>query len=119
MAKIRLNSAFGSRDGVVGSGREEGRAHARRDDRPQLVVCSVITTARKPSKRRRSCYLAQPPHIVKASGVGEEIVKQAQSILGWPGTKEQIHEAMRYVPDEFALRISATGTPDEARPDHY
>jgi 5,10-methylenetetrahydromethanopterin reductase len=38
-----------------------------------------------------------------------------QSILGWPATKEQVHEAMQYVPDEFVLSISATGTPDEVK----
>jgi 5,10-methylenetetrahydromethanopterin reductase len=42
-------------------------------------------------------------------------VRKVQSILGWPATKEQIHEAMQYVPDEFVLKISATGTPEEAR----
>ena len=44
-----------------------------------------------------------------------EIVGNVHSILGWPATKEQIHEAMQYVPDEFVLSISATGTPQEAR----
>ena len=60
-------------------------------------------------------YLAQQPHIAKASGVSEEIVRKVQSILGWPATIEQIHEAMQYVPDEFVLKISATGTPEEVR----
>ena len=32
-----------------------------------------------------------------------------------PATKEQIHEAMQYVPDDFVLTISATGTPDEVK----
>jgi 5,10-methylenetetrahydromethanopterin reductase len=87
-------------------------------DRPQLVVCSVDHDRKKAIEAAKvllTQYLAQQPHIAKASGVSEEIVKQAQSILGWPATKEQIHEAMQYVPDEFVLRISATGTPDEAR----
>ena len=60
-------------------------------------------------------YLAQQPHIAKASGVNPDIVKQIQSILGWPATKEQIEAAMVYVPDDLVLRITATGTPDEAR----
>jgi 5,10-methylenetetrahydromethanopterin reductase len=42
-------------------------------------------------------------------------VGNVQSILGWPATKEQIRQAMQYVPDDFVLRISATGTPEEAR----
>lgn len=87
-------------------------------DRPQLVVCSVDHDRKKAIEAAKvllTQYLAQQPHIAKASGVSEDIVTQVQSILGWPATKEQIHEAMKYVPDEFVLKISATGTPDEAR----
>lgn len=87
-------------------------------DRPQLVVCSVDHDRKKAIEAAKvllTQYLAQQPHIAKASGVGEDIVKQVQSILTWPATKEQIHQAMQYVPDEFVLKISATGTPDEAR----
>jgi len=87
-------------------------------DRPQLVVCSVDHDRQKAieaAKMLLTQYLAQQPHIAKASGVGEDIVKKVQSILGWPATKEQVHEAMQFVPDEFVLKISATGTPDEAR----
>jgi 5,10-methylenetetrahydromethanopterin reductase len=87
-------------------------------DRPQLIVCSVDHDRKKAieaAKELLTQYLAQQPHIAKASGVGEEVVGKVQSILGWPATKEQIHEAMQYVPDEFVLKISATGTPEEAR----
>jgi len=42
-------------------------------------------------------------------------VAQIQSILGWPATHEQVRAAMKFVPDDLVLRISATGTPDEAR----
>jgi 5,10-methylenetetrahydromethanopterin reductase len=87
-------------------------------DRPQLVVCSVDHDRKRAieaAKELLTQYLAQQPHIAKASGVGEDVVKKVQSILGWPATKEQIHEAMQHVPDEFVLKISATGTPDEAR----
>ncbi|MCX7838474.1 MAG: LLM class flavin-dependent oxidoreductase, partial [Anaerolineae bacterium] len=51
----------------------------------------------------------------KASQTPEETVKKIQSILGWPATKEQIHEAMQFVPDELIERITASGTPDEVR----
>ena len=87
-------------------------------DRPQLVVCSVDPdrhTAIENAKVLLTQYLAQQPHIAKASGVPEDVVKKVQSILGWPATREQVHEAMQYVPDEFVLKISATGTPAEAR----
>jgi len=87
-------------------------------DRPQLVVCSVDNDRKKAIEAAKvllTQYLAQQPHIAKASGVSEEIVKKVQSILRWPATLEQVHEAMQYVPDEFVLSISATGTPDEVK----
>jgi 5,10-methylenetetrahydromethanopterin reductase len=87
-------------------------------DRPQLIVCSVHDDrdeAIRGAKMLLTQYLAQQPHIAKASGVDQETVTQIQSILGWPATREQIHEAMKYVPDELVLRISATGTPEEAK----
>ena len=97
--------------------RKAGRSLADLD-RPQLVVCSVDHDRKKAIEAAKvllTQYLAQQPHIAKASGVGEDIVKKVQSILGWPATLEQVHEAMQYVPDEFVLKISATGTPEEAR----
>ena len=87
-------------------------------DRPQLVVCSVHEDrdeAIKGAKMLLTQYLAQQPHIARASGVKPEIVKEIQSMLGWPATKEQIEAAMIHVPDDLVLRITATGTPDEVR----
>ena len=87
-------------------------------DRPQLIVCSVDNDRKKAIEAAKvllTQYLAQQPHIAKASGVSEEIVKKVQTILGWPATKEQVHEAMKFVPDDFVLGISATGTPEEAK----
>lgn len=87
-------------------------------DRPQLVVCAVDHDRKRAIESAKvllTQYLAQQPHIAKASGVSEDIVKKVQSILGWPATKEQVHQAMQYVPDDFVLKISATGTPDEVR----
>lgn len=87
-------------------------------DRPQLVVCSVDKDHKRAvqaAKELLTQYLAQQPHIAKASGTPEETVKKIQSILGWPATKEQIHEAMQFVPDDLIERITASGTPDEVR----
>jgi 5,10-methylenetetrahydromethanopterin reductase len=87
-------------------------------DRPQLVVCSVDRDHDKAIDTTRELltqYLAQQPHIAKASGVSQEVVDQIQSILGWPATHEQIQRAKHLVPEELILRISASGTPDEAR----
>lgn len=87
-------------------------------DRPQLIVCSVDYDHDKAidtSKMLLCQYLAQQPHIAKASGVSEEVVHEIQSILGWPATKEQINRAKHLVPDELVHRITASGTPEEAR----
>ena len=87
-------------------------------DRPQLIVCSVDhdhDKAIETTKMLLCQYLAQQPHIAKASGVSMDIVNEIQSILGWPATKEQINKAKHLVPDELVNRITASGTPDEAR----
>ena len=73
---------------------ERGAAKAGRGiddiDRPQLVVCSVHEERKAALDGARELltqYLAQQPHIAKASGVKPEVVQQIQSILGWPATR--------------------------------
>jgi 5,10-methylenetetrahydromethanopterin reductase len=87
-------------------------------DRPQLVVCSVDhdeERALDTSRELLTQYLAQQPHIAKASGVSEDIVEEIRAILGWPATHEQIQKAKHLVPDELVTRITASGTPEQAR----
>jgi 5,10-methylenetetrahydromethanopterin reductase len=87
-------------------------------DRPQLVVCSVDDDHDKAIDTTRELltqYLAQQPHIAKASGVSMDIVAEIQTILGWPATHEQIKKAKHLVPEELILRITASGTPAEAK----
>jgi len=87
-------------------------------DRPQLVVCSVDHDHERAIDTTRGLltqYLAQQPHIAKASGVSMDVVAEIQSILGWPATKEQIQSAKHLVPEELIHNITASGTPDEAR----
>jgi 5,10-methylenetetrahydromethanopterin reductase len=87
-------------------------------DRPQLVVCSVDEDRERAIDTTRGLltqYLAQQPHIAKASGVSQEVVSEIQSILGWPATHEQIEEAKHLVPEDLIHRITASGTPEEAR----
>ncbi|MEX0787457.1 MAG: LLM class flavin-dependent oxidoreductase [Anaerolineales bacterium] len=87
-------------------------------DRPQLVVCSVDKDrdrALDTSRELLTQYLAQQPHIAKASGVDDRVVGEIQSILGWPATHEEIQKAKHLVPDDLVTRITASGTPEEAR----
>ncbi len=87
-------------------------------DRPQLVVCSVDHNHERAIDSTRMLltqYLAQQPHIAKASGVSPDVVAEIQSILGWPATKAQIQRAKHLVPEELIASITASGTPAEAR----
>lgn len=87
-------------------------------DRPQLIVCSVDEDHDRAidyTKMLLCQYLAQQPHIAKASNVSDEVIQQIQSILGWPATKEQIMQAKDLVPDALVHKITASGTPAEAK----
>ena len=87
-------------------------------DRPQLVVCSVDNDHDRAIDTTRGLltqYLAQQPHIAKASGVSMDVVAEIQSILGWPATHEQIQKAKHLVPEDLIHKITASGTPEEAR----
>jgi 5,10-methylenetetrahydromethanopterin reductase len=87
-------------------------------DRPQLVVVSMDHDRDKALDNARELvtqYLGQQPHIMKASGVSEEVLNEIHQVLTWPATEEQIRKAMRLVPDEVVQLITASGTPDEVR----
>jgi len=87
-------------------------------DRPQLVVCSVDYDRKKALDNARKLvtqYLGQQPHIMKASGVDQELIDEINRILTWPATEEQVEEAMKLVPDDVVQLITASGTPDEVR----
>lgn len=103
---------------------EEGAKLAGRGvddiDRPQLVVCSVDA----PENRKKALdaarklvtqYLGQQPHIMKASGVSQELLDEIGQVLTWPATEEQIEEAMKLVPDDVVQMITASGTPQEVK----
>jgi 5,10-methylenetetrahydromethanopterin reductase len=101
---------------------EEGAKLAGRSlddiDRPQLVVCSVDTDRKKALDGARKLvtqYLGQQPHIMKASGVKQELLDEIAQVLTWPATEEQIEEAMRLVPDDVVQMITATGSPQEVK----
>ena len=59
-------------------------------------------------------HLGQQPHIMKASGVPQNLDDVAE-VLTSPATHEQVVEAAKRVPDEVVQMITASGTPDEVR----
>ena len=101
---------------------EEGAKQAGKKiddiDRPQLVVCSVDHDRKKALDNARKLvtqYLGQQPHIMKASGVKQELLDEIGQVLTWPASEEQIEEAMHLVPDDVVQMITASGTPKEVR----
>jgi len=87
-------------------------------DRPQLVVCSVDNdraAALDGARKLVTQYLGQQPHIMKASGVSQDLLDEINQVLTWPATEEQIMEAMKLVPDDVVQMITASGRPDEVK----
>jgi len=87
-------------------------------DRPQLVVCSVDrdrAAALDAARLLVTQYLGQQPHIMKASGVPQELLDEIGSVLTWPATHDQVVAASRLVPDDVVQMITASGEPDEVR----
>ena len=60
-------------------------------------------------------YLGQQPHIMKASGVPQELLDEIGEVLTWPATHDEVVAASKLVPDEIVQMITASGTPDEVR----
>jgi 5,10-methylenetetrahydromethanopterin reductase len=101
---------------------ERGAAKAGRTladiDRPQLVVCSVDRDRAKALDAARllvTQYLGQQPHIMKASGVPQELLDEIGQVLTWPATHDQVVAASKLVPDDIVHMITASGEPDECR----
>jgi 5,10-methylenetetrahydromethanopterin reductase len=101
---------------------ERGAAKAGRTlddiDRPQRVVCSVDEdrdAALDGARLLVTQYLGQQPHIMKASGVPQELLDEIGAVLTWPATHDQVVAASRLVPDDIVQMITASGTPDEVR----
>ncbi len=87
-------------------------------DRPQLVVASVDHDRKRALDNARKLvtqYLGQQPHIMKASGVSQELLDDIQQVLTWPATEEEIERAMALVPDDVVQLITASGSPEEVR----
>ena len=87
-------------------------------DRPQLIVCSVDRDRKKALDGARllvTQYLGQQPHIMKASGVSQDLLDEIGKVLTWPATHAEVVEASKRVPDEVVQMITASGTPDEVQ----
>lgn len=87
-------------------------------DRPQLMICSVDYDRKKAldgARKMITQYLGQQPHLMKASGVSQELLDEIHQVLTWPATEEQIEGAMHLVPDDVVQMCTAAGSPDEVK----
>jgi 5,10-methylenetetrahydromethanopterin reductase len=85
-------------------------------DRPQLVVCSIDRDRQAALDGARllvTQYLGQQPHLMKASGVPQELLDEIHEVMTWPATHEQVVAASKLVPDDVVQRCTASGEPDE------
>ncbi len=88
-------------------------------DRPELLVCCLSdkdpAAAMAEGKKLVAYYLATEPHIMKASGVSEDLLAKVQAIMSWPATEEDYIRASKVIPDEVVRELMAVGTSQECR----
>ncbi len=87
-------------------------------DRPQLVICSVDNDRKHAldmARKMMTQYLGQQPHLMKASGVSQELLDEIHQVLTWPATEEEIEAAMHLVPDDVVQMCTASGSPAEVK----
>lgn len=88
-------------------------------DTPQLIACSMDEDAEKAIRLAKShvtMTLGQQPHIMKASGVNEDLIKEVREKMGgWPAKPGGIERATEIVPDEIVGMLTASGSPEDCR----
>jgi len=88
-------------------------------DSPQLVACSMDEDADKAlqlAKSHVTMTMGQQPHIAKASGVSEDLIREVQERMGgWPAKPGGIERAAEIVPDEVVQMLTASGSPDDCK----
>jgi 5,10-methylenetetrahydromethanopterin reductase len=102
---------------------ENGTAKAGKSlsdiDLPELMVVSMSDenpdAALHAGKKLAAYYFATEPHIMKASGVDEEIAEKAKALMGWPATEEDYERASAVIPEDIVRDIMAVGTADDCR----
>jgi len=88
-------------------------------DRPELLVCCLSddnpAAAMAEGKKLVAYYLATEPHIMKASGVSDQLLDEVQSVMSWPATEEDYIRASAVIPDEVVRNVMAVGTTKECQ----
>jgi len=104
---------------LVKQGAEKAGKTIQDVDLPELLVCCLSDkdprAAMAEGKKLVAYYLATEPHIMKASGVSEELLVKVQSILSWPATEAEYIRASKEIPDEVVRNLMVVGTSAECR----
>ena len=105
--------------GLVEKGARKAGKTLAQVDRPELLVCCLSDKEPKAAmaegKKLVAYYLATEPHIMKASGVSEDLLHQVQAIMSWPATEADYIKASAVIPDEVVRNLMAVGTSAECR----
>jgi len=105
--------------GLVEKGAQKAGKTLEAIDLPELIVVSLSDQnpafALHAGKKLAAYYFATEPHIMKASGVSEEIADQAKSMMGWPATEADYERASVVIPEDLVRNIMAVGTAAECR----
>lgn len=100
-------------------GAQKAGRDADKIDAPQLIACSMDEDAEKAIKLAKShvtMTLGQQPHIMRASGVGEDLINAVQREMGgWPARPGGIERATEIVPDDIVRMLTASGNPEDCR----
>jgi len=103
----------------IKKGAERAGRRLEEVDRPQLIATSMYEDADKAvklAKKHVTMTLGQQPHIMKASGVSEDLIREVTEAMGgWPAKPGGIEKAMELVPDEVVRMITASGTPEDIK----
>jgi 5,10-methylenetetrahydromethanopterin reductase len=104
---------------LVRKGAEKAGKKLEDVDRPELLVCCLSDkdpqAALMEGKALVSYYLGTEPHIMKASGVDEDLIKKVQEFVGWPATEADYRRAAKIIPDAVVRNLMAVGTTEQCR----
>ncbi len=104
---------------LVGQGAARAGKTLAQIDRPELLVCCLSDddpeAAMMAGKMLVSYYLGTEPHIMKASGVDDDLIKKVQEFVGWPATEEDYRRAAVLIPDDVVRNLMAVGTSQQCR----
>ena len=104
---------------LVEQGAKKAGKNLAEVDRPELLVCCLSdddpAAALLEGKKLAAYYFATEPHIMKASGVEEELLAKVQGVMGWPATEEDYIKASKLIPDDVVRQLMAVGSTQECQ----